>query len=153
VLKAHLLAVSLLLGAAFSLVVSSIQFRYLVVIDCKQMDNNCDSKDNQNRPIGCLSDTFVVYQVVVWNAVVGAELFEGGVELMDVVGKISPCINYVESQNDLSDCEYIQGLIVLLHLFRVDCNQNFVNDKGDSGDGHEDRVDENIALNLFKSIV
>ncbi|KAK3331333.1 hypothetical protein B0H66DRAFT_587552 [Apodospora peruviana] len=42
----------------------------LVVIECPEKNNNCD-----------------VHQAVIRDAIVGVELFEGGVEAMDVVGK------------------------------------------------------------------
>ena len=123
------------------------------MIDCREKDNSCDSKEDQGRPIGCLGDTSVVNQAVVRDAIVGAELFEGGVEPMDVVGKIPPCTNHAEGQGDLSDCEYIQGHIVLSHPPRVGYNHSSVNNEGGGGDGREDRDDENIALKLLKVIV
>src|SRR5436190_7272558 len=71
----------------------------LVVIKYRDKDSNCDSKEHQNRPKGRLGDTSVVHNAVIRDAVVAAELFEGGPETMDVVGKISPRSNHGEGHD------------------------------------------------------
>lgn len=142
------------MDAASSLAAASTPaFLCLVVIECNEKNNNCDGEKDQNRPIGCLGDSSVVHQAVIRDAVVGAEFFEGGVEAMDVVGKKTPGSNHDEGQNNLSNCERIQGPFVVPQPPRMGRNHSSVNDKGGGGEGREDRDNESIALELLKVIV
>jgi hypothetical protein len=84
---------------------------------------------------------------------VGAELLEGGVEAIEVIGKKTPCNNHNKGQDDLSDYKCIQGLFVVPQSPRIDRNYHSINNKGTISKGRKDRGNKSITLELLKVII
>ena len=122
----------------------------LVAIICKSDSSRYDSKDEQKSPIVRCGGTSIVHHAVIREAVVVAELVEGGLEAMGAVGNISPRSHHDNGHEELADEEYN---IALPQKSRADRNHYSINGKRGSNESRDRSNDENAALERCKIVV